>query len=83
MTLRTSFATALATSALFLSALAHAHDPSLHGDFTPPPIKAKPEICEPLADDEHYSNNMGDPDIKALQNKCDAERKASGEPIPR
>ncbi|MBK8122216.1 MAG: hypothetical protein IPK54_01270 [Dokdonella sp.] len=83
MDLRSVFVSAIATSTLLLAASAHAHDPSLHDDYVPPVTKAKPVNCDQLADNEHYSNNMGDVDIKALQAKCDAEKKAAGETVPR
>ncbi len=83
MTLRSLLVSALVTSALILGANASAHDPSLHDDYVPPPVKAKPVNCDQLADNEHYSNNMMDPDIKALKAKCDAEKKTVEEPAPK
>ena len=83
MTLRSLFVSAIAASAVLLAASAHAHDPSLHDDYVPPVTKAKPVTCDQLADNVHYSNNIGDADIKALQAKCDAEKKAAAEPVPR
>lgn len=82
MILRSLIVAKLATSALLLAASVHAHDPSLHEDTAPPKAKAKPVNCEQLADNDHYSNNMGDPDIKALKAQCDAEMKADAEPVP-
>lgn len=82
MTLRSLFVSAIGASVLLLAASAHAHDPSLHGDYVPPVTKAKPMTCDQLADNEHYSNNMGDAGIKALKAKCDAEKKAADEQMP-
>lgn len=42
-----------------------------HGNHDTP--KLKPETCEQLADRARYSNDLSDPDIKALKDKCDAE----------
>ena len=81
MTLRSLFVSTLVTSALILAASASAHDPSLHDDYVPPPVKAKPASCEQLADNEHFSNNMMDPDIKALKARCDAEQKDVKKPV--
>jgi hypothetical protein len=47
-----------------------------------PPAKAKPANCEQLADNKRFSNNLADPDIKALKAKCDAEKKTVAEPDP-
>ncbi|MGB0134361.1 hypothetical protein [Dokdonella sp.] len=82
MNLRSLFVSTLAASALLLTASANAHDPSLHEDHAPPEAKAKPVNCKQLADNVHFSNDMGDPDIKALKTKCDAEQKANAEPVP-
>ena len=83
MTLRSLFVSSFTACALLLAAIAHAHDPSLHDDYVPPATKAKPMTCDQLADNEHYSNNMGDADIKALKAKCDAEKKAAAEQVSR
>lgn len=83
MKVRYLFFSSLAASALLLAVSAQAHDPSLHDDRVAPAPKAKPMTCDQLADNEHYSSNMADTDIKALQAKCDAEKKAAGEPMPR
>lgn len=82
MTLRSLIVATFATSALLLAASVNAHDPSLHEENAPPKAKAKPVNCEQLADNERYSNNMGDPDIKALKAQCDAEKKTTAEPVP-
>lgn len=82
MILRSLFVSTLATTAMLLTASAFAHDPSLHDDYAPPPAKAKPANCEQLADNKRFSNNMADPDIKALKAKCDAEKKTVAEPDP-
>lgn len=52
---------------------AGAHDPAFH-EMQPP--KPKPTTCEQYADRETYSNDLTDPDIKALKDTCDAEEKA-------
>lgn len=44
-----------------------------HGNHDHPP-KLKPETCEQLADRARYSNDLADPDIKALKDKCDAAK---------
>lgn len=79
MTLRSLFLTALSASALSMASLAQAHDPKLHDDYVPPP-KAKPTTCAQLADTTRYSNDVTDPDIKALKTRCDAEKKAAAKP---
>lgn len=68
-------ATAVALLALALPAFAH--DPGLH---EPEEAKAKPTTCEQLADRDHYSNDLSDPDIKALKDQCDAARKPADKP---
>lgn len=83
MTLHSFSVSAIATAALLLAASAHAHDLTLHDDYVPPVAKAKPITCDQLADNEHYSNNMGDADTKALKAKRDAEKKTAAEPVPR
>lgn len=60
---------AFAASLLVLATAATAHS-----NHDAPP-KSKPETCEQLADRAHYSNDLSDPDIKALKDKCDAEAK--------
>ena len=82
MTLRSLSVFALVTCSLLLTARASAHDTSLQYDYVPPPVKTKPANCDQLADNERYSTNMVDPDIKALKAKCDAEKKAAVEPPP-
>ena len=47
---------------------------SAHADHDHAP-KPKPETCEQLADRTQYSNDLSDPDIKALKDKCDAAAK--------
>lgn len=44
-----------------------------HGNHDMP--KLKPETCEQLGDRANYSNDLSDPDIKTLKDKCDAEAK--------
>jgi hypothetical protein len=66
---------AFAASLLAATPVVNAH--ADHDHETP---KLKPETCEQLADRTRYSNDLADPDIKALKDKCDAEKK-SEEPI--
>lgn len=75
---RTSFQFGLALSIALVAASAAAHDPRLHEPATQaPPAKAKPTACAQLADTQRYSNDLTDPDIKALKAKCDAAAKAA------
>lgn len=39
-----------------------------------------PTTCAQLADSHNYSNDMDNPDIKALKVRCDAEKKAAAKP---
>jgi hypothetical protein len=64
---------ALAAGLLVAAPVVIAH--SNHDD-TP---KLRPDTCEQLADRTRYSNDLADPDIRALKDKCDA-KKASEEP---
>ena len=74
---RTSFQLGLAFSIALLAASAAAHDPRLHEpEYQAPPAKLKPTTCIQLADTQRYSNDLTDPDIKALKAKCDAAAKA-------
>jgi hypothetical protein len=69
----------LVLSLFAVSTLAFAHEPALHQSAA----KMKPTTCEQYADPTHYSNDLSDPDIKALKDKCDAEAtsaKADAEP---
>ncbi len=76
MTLRSRFlSTALLSSVGFV---AHAHDPSLHEPrYVAPPAKAVPTTCAQFADTGRYSNDITNPDIKALKTRCDAEKAAA------
>lgn len=67
----------LAASLLLLSFGAQAHDPSLHEEDRMPVEKAKPTNCAELADTQRYSNDLADPDIKALKARCDAAKKTA------
>jgi hypothetical protein len=67
----------LAASLLLLSFSAQAHDPSLHEEDRMPVAKDKPTTCAELADTQRYSNDLAEPDIKALKTKCDAAKKAA------
>jgi hypothetical protein len=56
------------------SLLVGANAASAHADHDTP--KLKPTTCEQLADRARYSNDLAYPDIKALKDKCDAEKVA-------
>lgn len=58
----------VASTALFAMS-AKAHD-----------SEAIPTTCAQLADSHNYSNDMTNPDIKALKARCDAEKKAAARP---
>jgi hypothetical protein len=64
----------LATLSIATAALAH--DPAMHDLQMPKPV---PTTCEQYADRETYSNDLTDPDIKALKDKCDAGKPADDE----
>jgi hypothetical protein len=71
---------AATTVALFAGA-SWAHDPA---DFerkiaSPPAAKAVPTTCAQLADAGNYLTDLSNPDIKALQARCDAEKKAAAD----
>lgn len=75
---RTSFQFGLALSIALVAASAAAHDPRFHEPASQAtPAKAKPTTCVQLADTQRYSNDLTDPDIKALKAKCDAAAKAA------
>ncbi len=80
MNIRNYVLTGLVLSAL-TSTAAMAHDPALHS-ASDDAKKAKPTTCAQLADREHYSNDLSDPDIKALKAKCDADKKAPAQAKP-
>lgn len=73
MNLRPLLLSLTAISTLLLAAAVQAHDPSLHAPA--PAAKAKPATCAQLADAQRYSNDLADPDIKALKARCDAADK--------
>lgn len=75
MTLRSLSLSAFAVSALLLAISAHAHDPSEHEPSQVPTPTAKPATCAQLADTQRYSNDLTDPDVKALKARCDAAKK--------
>jgi len=68
MTKRSVF-TICALWLLSLATVASAHDPALHDANDAP--RAKPTTCEEYADRNHFSNDLTDPDIKALKDRCD------------
>lgn len=75
---KTGFALTTAASILFATTIAAAHDPRFHEpEEQMPPAKAKPTTCAQLADSRRYSNDLTDPDIKALKARCDAEKAAA------
>ncbi len=72
---RTSLQFGLAFSIALVAASAAAHDPRLHEpEYQAPPAKYKPTTCVQLADTQRYSNDVTNPDIKALKTRCDAEK---------
>lgn len=73
MTLRPLLLSLTAVSTLLLAMAVQAHDPRLHAPAPAP--KAKPATCAQLADTQRYSNDLADPDIKALKTRCDAAKK--------
>ena len=74
---RTSLQFGLGLSIVLVAASAAAHDPRFHEPATQaPPAKAKPTTCAQFADTQRYSNDLTDPNIKALKAKCDAAAKA-------
>lgn len=46
----------------------------------PAEARTLPATCTQLADSNHYSNDVTDPDIKALKTRCDAEKKTAVKP---
>lgn len=64
-------------ASLAFAATAFAHDPEFHQLQVP---KLKPTTCEQYADRETYSNDLSDPDIKALKDGCDAAKTADEAP---
>lgn len=65
MTLRSIFVSMIAVAAC---SSVSAHDPRLHEQDA----KAKPTTCEQYDDRDNYSNDLSDPDIKALKEKCES-----------
>lgn len=59
---------AFAASMLVVASAATAH-----GDHDHAP-KSKPQTCEQFADRTRFSNDLSDPEIKALKEKCDAAK---------
>lgn len=70
MTLRSILFTVLVIGASFATS---AHDSALHERKA----KAKLTTCAQYADRENYSNDLNDPEIKALKDSCDAKAKES------
>ncbi len=80
---RTALTLGLALSIGLAATSAAAHDPRFHEpEVQTPPAKAKPTTCAQLADTRRYSNDLTDPDIKALKTRCDAERAAARKTAP-
>jgi hypothetical protein len=80
---RTSLRLGIAFSITLLATSAAAHDPRFHEpEYQAPRAKLKPMTCAQLADTQRYSNDLTDPDIKALKAKCDAEKAAARKPAP-
>ncbi len=69
---------AVATSGLF-AGVSRAHDPAEFERMiaSPPAAKPVPTTCAQLADAANFSNDLDNPDIKALQARCEAEKKAA------
>lgn len=67
----------VASTALFVMS-ANAHDPrEFDRMMGAPEAKAVPATCAQLADAHTYSNDVANPDIKALKARCDAGKKAA------
>ena len=78
MNLRSMTLFTLTASASLFAMNVHAHDPSLHEEHKPQATaKPKPANCTQLADTNRYSSDLSDPAIKALKERCDAEKKAA------
>ena len=60
------------------SASAFAHDPALHAESEVKEApKAKPATCEQLADRTKFKVDLGDPQTKALKDRCDAQAQSA------
>lgn len=71
------FLTAIA--ALVLASAAPAHNPAdTDFRFPNPTAKLVPTTCDQLGDTLNYSDDVSNPDIKALKIECDAKAKAAG-----
>ena len=68
----------VAAAALFAGA-SRAHDPAEFGRriAAAPAAKPVPTTCAELSDAANFSNDLTHPDIKALQARCEAERKSA------
>jgi hypothetical protein len=77
MKMRLMILSVVALSASILTMNARAHDPSLHDEMQAPKSMPKATTCKQLADTEHYSADLTDPDIRTLKARCDAEKKAA------
>jgi len=65
--------TVVASSTLF-AVSANAHDPrEFDRMMGPAEAKTLPATCTQLANSSRYSNDVTNPDIKALKTRCDAE----------
>ena len=74
MTIRTLVFTVVAcASAASMTAFAH---PGGHDDDE----KLIPTTCAQLADKERYTDDVSYPEVKALKERCDAEKKGQVEP---
>ena len=65
--------TLVVLASLSMATAALAHDPAFHQLQLP---KQKPTTCEQYADRENFSNDLNDPDVKALKDTCDAAKPA-------
>lgn len=72
-----------AFAALVMAAAVTAHNPA-DSDFRFPNATAKlvPTTCDQLGDTLNYSDDISNPDIKALKAECDSKAKATGAKVP-
>lgn len=78
MTLIAAARRSLTLSLFAFAGTAAAHDPMLHEPVNLP--KAKPTTCAQYSDRANYSNDLSDPDIKALRDECAAKEADAEDP---
>jgi hypothetical protein len=73
----------VAVAGLLVASATAAHNPA-DTDFRFPNATARlvPATCDQLADTLNYSDDVSNPDIKALKADCDAKAKAAGAKVP-